>query len=105
MIKNSQILEEFNKAELKNEKKDYFHSLKIFEEMWQEGILLGVLPLKNPLEGIEVDIKIARILNHSLFKNPDFDLEYTRQWLKEFDRAVPDGTFSKTFEDIQKKTR
>jgi len=25
--------------------------------------LLGVLPLKEPLEGIEVDIEIARILN------------------------------------------
>jgi hypothetical protein len=32
--------------------------------MWQEGVLLGVLPLKDPLEDIEVDIRIARILNH-----------------------------------------
>jgi len=31
--------------------------------MWEEGISLGVLPPKHPLEGIEVDIKIARIIN------------------------------------------
>jgi hypothetical protein len=32
--------------------------------MWEEGRKLGVLPLKDPLEGIEVDIRMARILNH-----------------------------------------
>jgi len=37
--------------------------LRIFEAMWKEAMLLGVLPLKDPLEGIEVDIRIARILN------------------------------------------
>jgi hypothetical protein len=31
--------------------------------MWREGMALGVLPLKDPLEGIEVDIRIARMLN------------------------------------------
>ena len=34
------------------------------EGMWREGMALGVLPLKDPLEGIEVDIRIARMLNH-----------------------------------------
>lgn len=38
-------------------------SLKIFTDMWNEGIRLHVLPSKDPLEGIEVDIKIAKILN------------------------------------------
>jgi hypothetical protein len=31
--------------------------------MWKEGITLGILPLSNPLEDIEVDIEIARVLN------------------------------------------
>jgi hypothetical protein len=31
--------------------------------MWNEGIALGTLPLSDPLEGIEVDIELARILN------------------------------------------
>lgn len=63
MIKNSKILEEFNKQETKKEKNNYFKSLKIFEALWGEGINLGILPLKNPLEDIETDIRIARILN------------------------------------------
>jgi hypothetical protein len=31
--------------------------------MWNEGIALGILPLSDPMEGIEVDIRLARILN------------------------------------------
>jgi hypothetical protein len=38
-------------------------SLQIFEAMWNEGIALGILPLSDPMEGIEVDIELARILN------------------------------------------
>ena len=34
--------------------------------MWEEGIKLGVLPPKKPLEGIETDIKIAAVLNSCL---------------------------------------
>lgn len=38
-------------------------ALKLFESMWKEGITLGILPLSNPLDGIEVDIEVARVLN------------------------------------------
>jgi len=31
--------------------------------MWELGMHLGVLPPEDPLEGIDVDIKVARILN------------------------------------------
>ena len=31
--------------------------------LWQEGVALGVLPPSDPLEGIETDIRLARILN------------------------------------------
>ncbi len=44
----------------------YKQSLKIFESMWNEGIKLDILPPKKPLEGIEVDIKIAKMLNSCL---------------------------------------
>jgi len=64
MIKDARLLSEFNKKEMMMEKLDYATSLQLFEGMWQEGVLLGVLPLKDPLEDIEVDIRIARILNH-----------------------------------------
>jgi hypothetical protein len=44
----------------------YEQSLKLFTEMWKEGVKLGVLPPKDPLEGIDVDIRIAKVLNSSL---------------------------------------
>jgi hypothetical protein len=63
VIKNSKILEKFEQKEIKKEKTPYLKSLRIFEALWNEGVNLGVLPLKNPLEDIEIDIRIARILN------------------------------------------
>lgn len=63
MIKDARLLAEFEEKELRKEKPDYAGALRLFEAMWREAMLLGVLPLKDPLEGIEVDIKMARILN------------------------------------------
>ncbi len=63
MIKNAKILEEFERQQIKKEKADYLKSLKIFEALWNEGVSLGSLPLKNALEDIETDIRIARVLN------------------------------------------
>ncbi len=63
MIKDTKLLAELEYCELRKEKPDYPRALRIFEAMWKKAMLLGVLPLKDPLERIEVDIKIARILN------------------------------------------
>ncbi len=41
----------------------YDRAIKIFESLWNEGIKLGVIPFKDPLEGIDTDIKIAATLN------------------------------------------
>lgn len=63
MIKNPDILERFEREVIRKERLSFKHALAIFEAMWKEGVNLGVLPPKDPLEGIEVDIRIARILN------------------------------------------
>jgi hypothetical protein len=63
LIKNPDILERFEREVIRKEKLSFGRALAIFEAMWKEGVNLGVLPPKDPLEGIEVDIKIARILN------------------------------------------
>ena len=63
MIKNPDILERFEREVIRKEKLSFGRALAIFEAMWKEGVNLGVLPPKYPLEGIEVDIRIARILN------------------------------------------
>jgi hypothetical protein len=63
MVKNPKLLEKFERELLKKEKLSYIENLKIFDSLLKEAIALGILPLKNPLDGIEVDIKIAKILN------------------------------------------
>ncbi len=63
MIKNSNILEQFEREVIRKEKLSFGRALAIFEAMWKEGVNLGVLPPKDPLEGIETDLRIARILN------------------------------------------
>lgn len=64
MIRDAEFLAEFDRDQIRAERLTYLEALAIFEAMWQEGMALGVLPLKDPLEGIEVDVRIARILNH-----------------------------------------
>ena len=37
-----------------------------------------------------------------IVKNPGFDRDYTRKWLREFDRSMESGQFIRLFEDILK---
>jgi hypothetical protein len=49
---------------LRKEKVDIMKNFQIVDALYEEAIALGILPLKNPLEGLEVDIKIASVINH-----------------------------------------
>ena len=64
MVKDAKLLAQFEEEEIRTEKLSHAQALALFEAMWREGVALGVLTLEDPLEGIEVDIRIARILNH-----------------------------------------
>lgn len=64
MIKNPEILRRLEEDFIKNEGSLTFEqSLKIYGSMWHEAESLGIFPPKDPLEGIEKDIKLAKILN------------------------------------------
>jgi hypothetical protein len=70
MIKNSKLLKKLEEDFICNKGRlNYKKSIEVFTDMWNEGVRLGVLPLKDPLEGIDVDIKVARILNSCLKKS------------------------------------
>jgi len=64
MIRNEHILRALDKqfilgkGRLSREK-----AFKLFEAMWIEAKNMGIVPLKDPMEGIDVDIRVARILN------------------------------------------
>lgn len=62
MITNIKIWEEFEKNLLRNSKPDYQKNLKIFQQLYEESKLLKVFPPKNPLEGFESEINIAKVL-------------------------------------------
>lgn len=62
MIKDSEF-QEFEKKILREEKIDIKRNFQILEGLYDEAVSLGIIPLKNPLEGLEVDIKIAKAIN------------------------------------------
>ena len=69
MIKNFPIIDHMEKDFISKQKLSYKQSLQIFEAMWNEGVRLNILPPKESLEGIDVDIKIAKVLNSCLKKS------------------------------------
>jgi hypothetical protein len=65
MIRPSSSLDKFNREYLAKEKFSYPEALKIFEGLYQEAKTLGVIRSENVLDGLEADIRIARILEKS----------------------------------------
>lgn len=67
MIKNQELLKKFENSLIRDEGKLPFEqSIKLFTSMWNQGVNLGVLPCSDSMEGIDVDIKIAKVLNSCL---------------------------------------
>jgi len=57
---------DFQKFEIefsKKEKVNMIRNFQIVDALYHEAVALGVLPLKNPLDGIEVDLRIAKVVN------------------------------------------
>lgn len=48
---------------ISKDKVDLAENFLVVEEMYKEAVELGAFPVKNPLEDIEDDIKLAKILN------------------------------------------
>jgi hypothetical protein len=63
MLKHAHMLQEFEESRLRRESPDYFRSLRVFEALFEEAKALGVLPPHDPLEGIEVDIRVAKVMH------------------------------------------
>ena len=67
MIRNSEILKQLEENFIKNEGSlTFIQSLKLYEALWREAESLGIFPPEEPLEGIEKDIRLAKILNSCL---------------------------------------
>ena len=44
---------------------------RLFEAMYRHAVSLGVFPLRDPLEGIDVDVRLAKALNVRTTPRPD----------------------------------
>jgi hypothetical protein len=63
MIKNAKKLQAFEASRIMAEKVDVEQNLRILDALYEEAVMLGALPPKDPLEGIEVKIRIAKAVN------------------------------------------
>jgi len=64
MIRDANTLRRFEEDLIRKEpQRSFQEALKLYEAMWKEAVALGVLPLSDPLDGIEADLELARVLN------------------------------------------
>jgi transcriptional regulator with XRE-family HTH domain len=56
-------LQKFEMDFLREGKINIARNFHIVEALYKEAVTLGIIPLKNPLDGIEVDLKIAKVVN------------------------------------------
>ena len=54
----------FESELLRHEHLTLEQKFRIIDALHAEAIALGALPLRDPLEGLEVDIRIAWVINH-----------------------------------------
>jgi hypothetical protein len=62
MNKNNEF-QKFEMEFVRKEKVDIVRNFRIVNALYNEAVTLGIIPLKNPLDGIEVDLKIAKVVN------------------------------------------
>jgi hypothetical protein len=69
MIKNGARLKEFEDNFIRQNKPEILKNLQLLDSLYKEARALSVFPLREPLEGLEIDIKIAKVIN-SVPKTP-----------------------------------
>ena len=63
MIKQGEY-QAFESELLRREQLTLEQKFRMLDALHAEAVALGALPLRNPLEGLEVDIRIAWVVNH-----------------------------------------
>lgn len=63
MIRNRTKLARFEALQLKKEKISYKQALLLYEALHREAISLGVIHSRNILDGIEADLRVARMIH------------------------------------------
>ena len=85
MTKNRELWKGWESGYQSGEGVDFFQNLRLLEGMYEEARYLGAFPLRDPWEGLEIRIKLARRSPSVLKNDPSLDghrrtdLEYVRR--------------------------
>jgi hypothetical protein len=63
VIQNPRLVESFERDLIRRTPVSYSRNVEIVEALCQEARLLGLWPPADPLDGIDTDVRLARILN------------------------------------------
>ncbi len=63
MIRNNLKLKKFYQRLIKKEKLSHKRALRIYEALHKEALFLGAINSENILDGLEVDLRISKIMN------------------------------------------
>ncbi len=63
MITNPAMVTAFEAEQVRLDAPDFFRNLRLLDALYHEARTLGVFPLKDPLDGIETDIRLAQALH------------------------------------------
>jgi hypothetical protein len=63
MIRRTIRLEEFERQLAQKEDLSYLEAVRIFDALHAEAVSLGAIGHENILEGLDVDLRIARAVN------------------------------------------
>lgn len=63
MIRDAEALRRFEDDLARGEKSDFALNLRLVESLHREAARLGVSPRKDPMDGIEVVLRVAKALN------------------------------------------
>jgi hypothetical protein len=63
MIRHPERVRQFEEAMVRESRTTFADNLALFEAMWVHAANLGVMPMADPLGGIEVDVRLARALH------------------------------------------
>lgn len=63
MIINSHKFEKFEHKLISKKRNNIKENFKIVNALYKEAAALGIMPLKNPLDGLDIDIKISQVVN------------------------------------------
>lgn len=63
MIRDKALWEQWETEQLRVTPADFMHNLRLVEGLYREAYALGLLCSREPTEGLEVKIAVARVLN------------------------------------------